>query len=195
MNVKEYRREGIFFVITGPSGAGKTTIMETVLGSDNRLSYSVSHTTREKRKGESEGEDYHFIEVDEFKKMKQEGEFVEWAEIYGDYYGTSKAEIDRIEGNGRDPFLDIDVQGAAQIRNNPEVKAVFLFVAPPSIEELRRRIENRGTENEETLNKRIRVARKELNRIREFDYLIVNEELDSAVADLRAIIRAERLKV
>lgn len=195
MNVKEYRREGIFFVITGPSGAGKTTIMETVLGSDNRLSYSVSHTTREKRKGESDGEDYHFIGVNEFKKMKQSGEFVEWAEIYGDYYGTSKAEIDRIEENGRDPFLDIDVQGAAQIRNNPDVSAVFLFVAPPSIEELRRRIENRGTESGETLKKRIRVARKELDRIREFDYLIVNEELDRAVADLRAIIRAERLKV
>ncbi len=195
MNIEEYRREGIFFVITGPSGAGKTTIMETVLDSDNRLSYSVSHTTREKRKGETDGEDYHFIEVDEFKEMKQSREFVEWAEIYGDYYGTSKAEIDRIEGNGRDPFLDIDVQGAAQIRRNPEVNAVFLFVAPPSIEELRRRIENRGTESEETLNKRIRVARKELDRIREFDYLIVNEELDRAITDLRAIIRAERLKV
>jgi len=195
MELEDYRRKGIFFVITGPSGAGKTTIMEEALQRDDRLAYSVSHTTRGRRPKETDGEDYYFIDPEEFTRMREAGDFLEWAEIYGDYYGTSRAEIKRIEESGRDPFLDIDVQGAAQIREVPGVEAVFLFIAPPSLEELERRIVNRGSESSKALRKRISLAEEELSRVPEFDYLIVNEELDDSVADLRAIIRAERLKI
>ena len=191
----EYRREGIFFVITGPSGVGKTTIMERALESYEKLAYSVSHTTREARPGEIDGEDYHFVTEEEFEALKEDGGFLEWAEIYGDYYGTSRGEIERIRREGSDPFLDIDVQGAAQLRADPSVEAVFLFIAPPSLEELERRIVDRGAEGAKTIEKRLQVARDELTRIPEFDYLIVNEEIEEAVRDLGTVIRAERLKI
>ncbi|MFB6214952.1 MAG: guanylate kinase [Candidatus Bipolaricaulia bacterium] len=191
----EYRRNGIFFVITGPSGVGKTTIMDRTLERDERLAYSISHTTRDKRPEEVDGEDYYFVDRGEFERFKKEDRFLEWAEIYGDYYGTSREEIDRIKSNGRDPFLDIDVQGADQLRADPSVDAVFVFLAPPSLEELEKRIVNRGAESPGTREKRIQVAREELSRIPEFDYLIVNEKLKRAVEELEAVIKAERLKV
>lgn len=192
---EEYRRKEIFFVITGPSGVGKTTIMDQVLGRDERLAYSISHTTRDKRTDEVEGEDYYFVDREEFERFREEDRFLEWAEVYGDYYGTSRGEIDRIKREGRDPFLDIDVQGAKQLRSDPSVDAVFVFLAPPSLEELERRISVRGAESSETRERRMRVAREEISRIPEFDYLIVNEELKKAVGDLEAVIKAERLKV
>ncbi len=195
MDLNEYRRRSIFFVLTGPSGVGKTTIMDSLLEKDDRLTYSVSHTTRKKRPEESDGRDYYFVERDEFEQMKEEGGFLEWAEIYGDYYGTSRAEIEEIEGSSRDPFLDIDVQGATQLRKDPSLEAVFVFLAPPSLEELEERMVNRGSENAETRKERIQVARDELARIGEFDYLVVNDDLGRAIDDLASIIRAERLAV
>lgn len=192
---ESYRKNGIFFVITGPSGVGKTTIMDHTLKSDERLAYSTSHTTRDRRPEEFDGEDYYFVEREEFERLKKEDGFLEWAEIYGDYYGTSRREIDRIKREGRDPFLDIDVQGAAQLRADPSVEAVFVFLAPPSLEELERRIVHRGAESPEVREKRMEVARKELSRIPEFDYLIVNKKLKRAVEELEAVIKAERLKV
>lgn len=194
-NYSQYRRTGIFFVITGPSGVGKTTIMERALERDENLAYSVSHTTREKRPGEVDGEDYHFVDGGEFETLKDDGGFLEWAEIYGDYYGTSRGEIETIKREGSDPFLDIDVQGAEQLRADPSVDAVFVFIAPPSLEELERRIVDRGAEGTKTIEKRMEVARDELTRIPEFDYLIVNEKLEKAVKDLEAVINAERLKI
>ena len=192
---EEYRRSGIFFVITGPSGVGKTTVMDMTLGKDERLSYSISHTTRSRRPDEVDGEDYHFVDRRDFESLRGEGGFLEWAEVYGDYYGTSRREVEEIKSRGCDPFLDIDVQGAAQLRSDSSVDAVFVFLAPPSLEELERRIVNRGAEGADSRKERMRVAREELSRISEFDYLIVNEELDRAVADLRAVIKAERLRV
>lgn len=192
---EKYRRSGIFFVITGPSGVGKTTIMEHTLGRDERLAYSISHTTRDRRPEEVDGEDYYFVDREEFERLKNEDKFLEWAEIYGDYYGTSRGEIGRIKREGRDPFLDIDVQGADQLRADPSVDAVFVFLAPPSLEELERRIVNRGAESSETRKRRMKVAREELSRIPEFDYLIVNKKLERAVEELEAVIKAERLKV
>ncbi|MBS3735708.1 MAG: guanylate kinase [Candidatus Bipolaricaulota bacterium] len=192
---ESYRKNGIFFVITGPSGVGKTTIMDHTLESDERLAYSISHTTRDRRPEEVDGEDYYFVDREEFEGFRKEDRFLEWAEIYGDYYGTSREEIDRIKREGRDPFLDIDVQGAAQLRADPSVNPVFVFLAPPSLEELERRIDNRGAESPEVKEKRMGVAREELSRIPEFDYLIVNEKLKRAVEELEAVIKAERLKV
>lgn len=188
-------REGIFFVITGPSAVGKTTLMEKVLAGDDGLSYSVSHTTREKRASELDGQDYHFVSKEEFKRIRYDGGFLEWAEIYGDYYGTSRAEIERIRDKGLDPFLDIDVQGAEQLRDKVSEKAVFIFIGPPSVKELRRRVEERGSEDRKTQVKRMEVAMEELRRAGEFDYLLINDQLDRALSDLRSIIRAERLKI
>lgn len=192
---EEYRRSGIFFVITGPSGVGKTTIMDRVLEKDERLAYSISHTTRNKRPGEVDGEDYHFVDRREFEEIIEKDGFLEWAEFCGDYYGTSRGEIESIKREESDPFLDIDVQGARQLRSDPSIDAVFVFLAPPSLEELERRITDRGSETEGTIEKRISIARNELSRIPEFDYLIVNKELNKAVNHLEAVIRAERLKV
>lgn len=188
-------RRGIFFVITGPSAVGKTTLMERIMTSDDRLSYSTSHTTRSRREGERDGRDYHFVTENEFNRMVDEGGFLEWAEIYGDYYGTSIAEIERIKEDGLDPFLDIDVQGAAQLRKKEEVQAVFIFVGPPSVEELRNRVRNRGSEGEEEQKKRMEVAMSELKQAEEFDYLLINDDLDESLRDLKSIIRAERLKI
>lgn len=192
---ENYRREGIFFVVTGPSAVGKTTIMEEVLSQDEDLAYSVSHTTRKERPNEIDGEDYYFVTKEEFVRLKQEGGFLEWAEIYGDYYGTSREEITRIKEDGLDPFLDIDVQGAEQVRNDPSVDAVFVFIAPPSLDELEYRIDERGMEGPESKEERLDLARDELTRIPEFDYLVVNENLEEAIDDLRSVIRGERLKV
>ncbi len=192
---EEYRRKGIFFVITGPSGVGKTTIMDRALEGDERLAYSISHTTRNKRSGEVDGEDYHFVDRREFEEIIENDGFLEWAEFCGDYYGTSREEIESIKREESDPFLDIDVQGARQLRSDPSLDAVFVFLAPPSLKELKRRITDRGAETEDTIEKRISIARKELSRIPEFDYLIVNKELKKAVSDLEAVIRAERLRV
>lgn len=192
---EEYRSESIFFVVTGPSGVGKTTVMERLLEGDDRLTYSISHTTREARPDETHGEDYYFVGESKFENLQEKDGFLEWAEIYGDYYGTSRQEVAKIRKKGLDPFLDIDVQGAAQLRNDPELEAVFIFLAPPSLEELKRRITGRGAESSETIRKRLRVAEEEINRIREFDYLVVNEDLDETLSLLGSVVKAERLKV
>lgn len=191
----DYSREGIFFVVTGPSGVGKTTVMERLLEQDERLTYSVSHTTREARPNEAHGEDYYFVDKDEFERIRDREGFLEWAEIYGDYYGTSRREVDRVREEGLDTFLDIDVQGAEQLREDPDLDAVFVFLAPPSLEELEKRISRRGAESEETMRKRLRVARKEITRIPEFDYLIINKELEETISLLGSVVKAERLKV
>jgi len=195
LSYAEYRRESIFFVVTGPSGVGKTTVMESLLEEDDRLTYSISHTTREARPEETQGEDYYFVGESEFEALRDQEGFLEWAEIYGDYYGTSRKEVVAIQEKGLDPFLDIDVQGAEQLRNDPELEAVFIFLAPPSLEELERRITGRGAESTETIRKRLRVAREEVNRIREFDYLVVNEDLNETLSHLESVVKAERLKV
>lgn len=192
---EDYRREGIFFVVTGPSGVGKTTLMERLLGRDDGLCYSVSYTTRKQRPNEVDGKDYYFVGQEEFSRIKNEGGFLEWAEIYGDYYGTSGSEIEKIRESGLDPFLDIDVQGAEQVRNNSGVYAVFIFIAPPSLDELETRIDNRGAEGSESREKRLNLAREEITRIPEFDYLIVNQDLEQAADDLQSVIRTERIKI
>lgn len=192
---EEYRRESIFFVVTGPSGVGKTTVMERLLDRDDRLTYSISHTTREARPDETHEKDYYFVGESEFENLRDKDGFLEWAKVYGDYYGTSRQEVAKIRKKGLDPFLDIDVQGAAQLRNDPELEAVFIFLAPPSLEELERRITGRGVESSETIRKRLHVAEEEINRIREFDYMVVNEDLDETLSLLGAVVKAERMKV
>lgn len=195
LSYAEFRRGSIFFVVTGPSGVGKTTVMEKLLERDERLTYSISHTTRKPRPDETHGEDYYFIEESEFEALREKGGFLEWAEIYGDYYGSSRDEVAEVKEKGLDPFLDIDVQGAEQLRGDPELEAVFIFLAPPSLGELEKRITGRGAENTESIRERLQVAEEEVDRIREFDYLVVNEDLQKTVSLLESVIKAERLKV
>ncbi len=185
---------GILFVISSTSGGGKTTLARRLLKSLPDLALSVSYTTRDPRKGEVDGSDYHFIERDEFNKIKEPGGFLEWAEVYGEYYGTSRLAVESVIEQGRDVLLDIDVQGGRQIRDRiPE--AVLIFIIPPERDELIRRLRNRGTESPSQLEKRLSAAREELALMPFYDYAIRNDDLEEAVEALRSIIIAERCRV
>ena len=184
---------GILFIITGPSGAGKTSILKRVMREVENLEFSVSYTTRPRRPGEVDGRDYFFVDEKRFKKMVEEGEFLEWAIVHGYYYGTSKKFIDeRLEKNG-DLLLDIDVQGALNVKRM-DLDIVSVFIAPPSLEDLERRLRKRGTDSEYDLKRRLEDAKWELSKISEFEYLIVNDFLEKSVEKLKAIITAERMR-
>jgi len=184
---------GILFIITGPSGAGKTSILKRVMKEVENLEFSVSYTTRPRRPGEVDGRDYFFVDEKRFKKMVEEGEFLEWAIVHGYYYGTSKKFIDeRLEKNG-DLLLDIDVQGALNVKRM-DLDMVSVFIAPPSLEDLEKRLRKRGTDSEYDLKRRLEDAKWELSKISEFEYLIVNDFLEKSVEKLKAIITAERMR-
>lgn len=193
--VENFRRSGILFVVSGPSGVGKTTVIESILGKVSRLSYSISHTTRGKRPGEKDGRDYFFVDEGQFEKMKKEGRFLESAEVFGNYYGTSREQVENRLEEGMDLVLDIDVQGAAQIQDSSLSPAVFIFLAPPQKEDLLQRVNARGSEDPQQRKLRVEVAERELGQIDQFDYLVINDELDRALEDFQDIVRAERLKV
>jgi len=182
----------LLLVVSAPSGAGKTTLCRFLI---ERLGFrfSVSHTTRPPRPGEVEGRDYYFVSREEFEDMISRGEFLEWAEVHGHLYGTSRAEVEGALARGEDLLLDIDVQGAASLRRTlPE--AVFVFIAPPSLAELERRLRARGTESEEALRRRLSRAREEMTFAPWFDYVVVNDRVERAFEDLAAIVRAERCR-
>jgi len=182
----------MLYVITGPSGCGKSTLVRGVLKGLKNVEFSVSFTTRKKRGAEKEGKDYYFIPEKEFKKMIQEDKLVEWAVVHGNYYGTSKREVEK-KGMGRDLLLDIDVQGAEQIKEKYK-KAVFVFILPPLFPELKRRLERRGQEDAESIRRRLEVARREIRHYYQFDYIIVNNELDKATEELKSIILSQRCR-
>ncbi len=183
--------QSLILVVSAPSGAGKTTLCRRLL-EETELVFSVSHTTRPPRPGEVHGQDYYFVDRKTFEDLIARGGFLEWAEVHGHLYGTSKAEIERLQAQGRDILLDIDVQGASQVRSRLGSEAVFVFILPPSLEELERRLRARGTEKEEVLQRRLTRAREELAFAPWFDYVVVNDRLEEALEDLLAIIRAER---
>lgn len=183
---------GQLFILSAPSGAGKTTILKEVMADLERLTFSVSHTTRKPRKNEEDGMDYHFVPVDLFKEMCAEGSFLEWAEVHGNYYGTSRSAVQQQLEQGLDVILDIDIQGAAIIAADPSVQAVTIFVAPPSVAELERRLRGRGTDNDETIAVRLGNAAKEMAAADVYDYLVVNDVLDEAVLTLKSVLIAER---
>ena len=185
---------GNLFVISAPSGAGKSTILKKLLATVPNLAFSVSHTTRAPRPGESNGREYHFVDRPTFEGMRTEQAFLEWAEVHGNLYGTSRAAIEAQQARGIDVFLDIDVQGAGQLRDGGHPGAVFLFIAPPSWGELERRLRGRGTDPEETVQLRLNNARREMEDAGRYDYLVINDRLDEAVEVLRAVIIAERCK-
>jgi len=185
---------GNLFVISAPSGAGKSTILKKLLAAVPNLAFSVSHTTRAPRPGESNGREYHFVDRATFEGMREKLAFLEWAEVHGNLYGTSRAAIEAQQAQGIDVFLDIDVQGARQLREQQLPGAVFLFIAPPSLAELEKRLRGRGTDPEETVQLRLNNARREMEDADRYDYLVINDQLDEAVEILRAVVIAERCK-
>lgn len=184
---------GNLIIISSPSGGGKGTLIKEVRRRVDGLGYSVSYTTREPREGEEDGRDYFFVSRDEFERRISEGEFLESAEVHGNLYGTSRLQVDRELSGGRDIILEIDVQGALAVLDSvPD--AVSIFILPPSFEVLRDRLSARGTESESSLELRLANARGEVGFSRHFRYVVVNDELERAVADLESVIRGERLR-
>ncbi|MCC6695268.1 MAG: guanylate kinase [Candidatus Hydrogenedentes bacterium] len=184
---------GIVFVVSAPSGAGKRTVLERVFAQDARLGLSVSATTRPPRTGEVHGKDYYFLDRDTFARRVQAGDFVEWAEVHGNAYGTLREELDRLLASGKDTVLELDVQGMRNVKRIG-LDAVTIFIMAPSMEELKRRLRARGTDSAEVVDLRLANARAEIAARGEFDYVIVNDRLEDAAADLAAILRAERCR-
>jgi len=186
--------KGVLYVISGPSGVGKTSIIESTLKRVKNIVFSVSCTTRPKRPNETEGRDYFFVDVVKFRDMIDRDEFLEWAVVHNHYYGTPKKFVQEQIENGKSVLLDIDVQGAMTVMNKYK-DAVYIFIAPPSFDVLKQRLMNRGTEDRENLERRLEDAKKELSYIPNFEYIIVNTDLQESIDQLCSIIVAEQLKV
>ena len=186
------KNKGLLLVVSAPSGCGKGTILGEIL-KDDSFYYSISATTRAPREGEQDGVNYHFITKEEFEQRIAQGGMLEYAQYCGNYYGTPKKEVEQMRDAGRDVILEIEVEGAMKVRALcPD--AVFLFIAPPSVEELRRRLNRRGTEAAEVIEERVSQAARELSYADRYDYIIVNGELEKAIQDFRTVVRAEKLR-
>ncbi|MBM5574820.1 guanylate kinase [Deefgea sp. CFH1-16] len=184
--------KGNLLVVTAPSGAGKTTLVAALLAADNQVQLSISFTTRPPRDGEVNGKDYHFVDRAEFERMIAAGELLEFAEVYGNYYGTSQLWINEVMANGRDILLEIDCQGAEQVRRLFPA-AIGIFILPPSLATLESRLRGRGKDSDEVIARRLAVAKEEVNHVDEFDFVIVNEHIDDAIRDIIAVVRTQRL--
>lgn len=189
------RRQGKVFVISSPSGGGKTTVIRRLLGRVPKLVRSVSVTTRPPRPSERHGVDYRFVSVEVFKRLQRQGDLLEWAQVHQAYYGTPRPAVERIVSAGCDVVLSIDVQGAKQVRRRFGTRAVLIFLLPPSLRDLRARLMKRRTETPESMRERLRAAHRELACVEWYDYGVVNQSLERAVEQVRAIIVAERLRV
>jgi guanylate kinase len=185
---------GTLVVVSAPSGAGKSTLVGLLLERDGMVRQSVSYTTRDPRPGEENGREYHFIDIATFSAMRDRGEFIEWAEVHGNFYGTSRVWLEDQVRAGSDMLLEIDWQGAQQVRRLFP-SAVTIFILPPSIAELERRLRNRGKDSEEVIQRRVAAALGEMRHVGEFDFVIINNDLQVALDDLAAAVRAARLRV
>jgi guanylate kinase len=184
---------GILFVVSAPSGAGKTSLVGALLEGDERLALSVSCTTRAPRAGEEDGVHYHFLDRHRFERAVAAGEFMEHAEVFGNLYGTRASDLRAYLASGRDLILEIDWQGARQVRRHFPA-AVSLFILPPSLQELERRLRGRGTDDAQVIARRLAQARDDLSHWAEYDYLVVNDRFETALAEMGAIVTAERLR-
>lgn len=187
------RREGMLFVVSAPSGAGKTTLCRALTDSIEDLRHSISYTTRKPRPGETDGRDYYFVTEERFRDMVQAGDFAEWAQVHSNLYGTSRRVLNEMRMDGTDVILDIDTQGAGQIKEKCQ-EAVFIFIMPPSLEILEERLRNRKSDNEDEIKKRMRRARDEIRDYTMYGYIIVNRDYERALAELRSIVLAERCR-
>ena len=194
INDNEIKRKGLMFVLSSPSGAGKTSLSRKLLELDKELFLSISYTTRPPRPGEIDGEDYFFVNNDDFADMQEQNEFLEYAKVIDYYYGTPKKPVKNILDKGRDILFDIDWQGTQQLMNNSKDDLVKVFVLPPSIEELERRLKERKQDKDEIIQKRMSRASDEMSHYAEYDYILVNDNFDETVEEIISILNAERLK-
>jgi len=186
-------RRGIMLVLSSPSGAGKTTIASRLL-KDPGVEISISHTTRMKRKGEKDGKDYHFVDRETFTRMRDEDAFLEWAVVFDNYYGTTRKPVEETLAAGRDVLFDVDWQGARKLRESAEDDVVTVFILPPSATALEERLRTRAEDAEDVVKRRMRGASNEIQHWDEYDYVVVNTDIEQSVAAVRAILAAERLR-
>ena len=187
-------RRGVLFVLSSPSGAGKTTISRMLLEDDRNIALSVSATTRPPRPGEVDGKDYNFVDVPRFKEMVAEGAFLEWAHVFGHRYGTPRAPVDAVLATGKDVLFDIDWQGAQQLYQEAGPDVVRVFILPPTMDELERRLSARGTDSDAVVAARMERAANEISHWDGYDYVLINEDVVRCFDEVKAILRAERLK-
>ena len=190
----DIRRRGLMLVLSSPSGAGKTTIARALLAADDRLAMSVSATTRPPRPGEVDGRDYFFIDRQKFETMIRDGQLLEHARVFDNFYGTPRAPVEAGLGDGRDMLFDIDWQGTQQLAHNARADLVSIFILPPSVAELERRLCDRAQDSDEVVRRRMAKAGDEMSHWPEYDYIVVNRQLQRSVAEVQAILAAERLK-
>ena len=187
-------RRGLMLVLSSPSGAGKTTISRKLLGADSQIAMSVSATTRPPRPGDVDGRDYHFVSIEKFQAMIAAGEFLEHARVFDNFYGTPRGPVEDVLKSGRDVMFDIDWQGTQQLAENARDDLVAVFVLPPSVEELERRLTTRAQDSAEVVAKRMAKAGDEMSHWREYDYVLVNDDVERSVASVGSILAAERLR-
>jgi len=193
-NKNKIARRGLMFVLSSPSGAGKTTLSRMLLAADRNVELSVSVTTRTQRRGEVDGRDYHFIDLARFTGMIKSRQLLEWAEVFGHRYGTPRKPVEKALKAGRDVLFDIDWQGTQQLREKARDDLVSVFILPPTVNELKRRLERRAQDSKDIIGSRMAKAAGEMSHWPEYDYVIVNRDIDEAFAEVRAILAAERLK-
>ena len=190
-----FKRRGLMLILSSPSGAGKTTLTRMLLqAKDIDLTLSISVTTRARRSSEVDGIHYSFIQRAQFERMRDAGDLLEWAEVHGNFYGTPRGPVETVLGQGRDVLFDIDYQGAQQVREKAQSDVVTIFILPPSMKELRARLERRAEDAAATIEKRLENARNEIRRWAQYDYVLVNDDLQKTYEELIQILRAERLK-
>jgi guanylate kinase len=187
-------RRGLMLVLSSPSGAGKTTLARRLLEQEPGLQLSISHTTRARRKGEQDGADYHFVDRDSFTQMRDRGEFLEWAVVFDNFYGTPREPVEQALKGGRDVLFDVDWQGAASLREKAKDDVVTVFILPPTAADLEQRLNVRAQDPPETVRRRMLGASNEIQHWREYDYVVINYDVERSVAALRAILAAERLR-
>jgi guanylate kinase len=192
--INSIERRGLLFVLSSPSGAGKTTISKKLLAADPEIGLSISATTRPMRPGEVDGKDYHFIDVPKFKDMVANGEFLEWAHVFDNRYGTPRAPVEAMLEAGKDVLFDVDWQGAQQLYQEAGPDVVRVFILPPSMEELERRLRGRGTDSDDVINGRMARAANEISHWDAYDYVLVNDDVESCFDKVCAILKSERMK-
>lgn len=187
-------RRGLMLVLSSPSGAGKTTLARRIREEEPGIAMSVSHTTRKKRKGETDGKDYHFVDHDAFTRMRDQGEFLEWAVVFDNYYGTTREPVERALAEGRDVLFDVDWQGATSLRAKAGGDVVTVFILPPSAADLEQRLNVRAQDPPEIVRQRMRGASNEIQHWDEYDYVVINHDVECSVTAVRAVLAAERLR-
>ncbi len=187
-------RRGLMLVLSSPSGAGKTTIARRLRDKDNSIEMSISHTTRQRRNGEKDGKDYHFVDRETFTRMRDQGEFLEWAVVFDNYYGTTRKPVEEALAAGRDVLFDVDWQGAASLREQAKNDVVTVFVLPPTAADLEQRLNERAQDAPEIVRRRMLGASNEVQHWDEYDYVVINHDIDCSVEAVRAILAAERLR-